>query len=249
VPSRRSVIAGLGFSAAVSAFATQTRAVEGGPQAGSETIAILGTGKFGGSIGPGLTRAGHTVIYGSRTPNDERVKALVSSSGPRASAATQKEAISRADVVVFAVPWKPVKDMLPDLGSLSGKVIVDPMIADPKMVQGHLFPSDPASSAAEQLQSWIPDAHVVAAFSTIWFKDLADPARAGGPISIPIMGADKGAKERTARLIAAIGLEPVDMGDLITARYIENLVWMEVDYIQTNKRQKMFEIYMRNVPR
>lgn len=247
MPSRRSVIAALGSSAAVSAIGTQARALEGGHRTEREAVAVVGTGKFGGAIGPRLTRAGYTLIYGSRTPDSERVKALARRSGPRASVATQKEAVSSADIVVFAVPWKPVKEIIANLGDLSGKLIVDPMIADPTVVGGHIFPADPRTSAAEQLQSWIPDAHVVTAFSTIWYKDLADPARAGGPISIPFAGSEGPAKERAARLIADIGLAPVDLGNLIAARYIENLLWMEVDYIQHHK--KIFELYLRNVPR
>lgn len=212
-------------------------------------VAVLGTGHFGGAIGPRLARAGHAVVYGSRTPRSDAVRTLVARSGPQASVASLGEAVSQADVVVFAVPWKPIKAILAGLGSLSGKLVIDPMIADPKVANGYLFPANASRSAAEQLQSWVPKAHVISAFSTISYKDLANPARASGPISIPLAGNDQPSRDRAAGLISDIGLHPVDFGTLVAARYIETLLWMEVMYIARHQKKKMFELYMRPVPR
>jgi 8-hydroxy-5-deazaflavin:NADPH oxidoreductase len=147
---------------------------------------------------------------------------------------------------VFAVPWEPVKELLPTLGDLRGKLLIDPMIAKPKIIDGYPFPPDIPTSTAEQLQTWAPRAHVVKAFITISYKTLADPVRAGGPISIPFAGADRSAKERVAQLISELGLDPMDTGPLVAARYIENVLWFEVACNRNNKR--LFELYMRHVP-
>ena len=42
-----------------------------------ETIAIIGTGDMGNSLGPKLAEIGHPIIYGSREPDRKSVKALV----------------------------------------------------------------------------------------------------------------------------------------------------------------------------
>ncbi len=244
---RRSVLTGLAGIGAGAAFATvsrPTRAQQAGSSEAFETIAVLGTGHFGGTIGRRLSAIGYPVVYGSRTPDAERVRTLVRESGPRASAGAQKDAASRSAIVLFAIPWEPVQGLLPALGDLTGKLLIDPMIAKPKVIEHYPFPDD--TSTAEQLQSWVPRAHVVKAFPTISYRTLADPARAGGPISVPFAGADRTAKERVARLISELGLDPMDTGPLIAARYIENVLWFEVACNVNNK--KSFELYMRHVP-
>lgn len=246
---RRSVLTaltGLGASAALTAAARRAGAQPRGSAPPREPIAVLGTGHFGGTLGKRLSALGYPVVYGSRTPTEARVSALVTASGPRASAAPQKEAASRAAIIVFAVPWEPVERMLPDLGDLTGKLLIDPMIAKPKIIEGDPFPPAVPTSTAEQLQAWAPAAHVVKAFITISYRTLASPARARGPISIPYAGADSSAKARVAQLISELGLDPMDTGPLVAARYIESVLWFEVACNRSNKRP--FELYMRPVP-
>jgi predicted dinucleotide-binding enzyme len=70
-----------------------------------ETVAMIGTGDMGDSLGPRFAELGYRVVYGSRKPESDKVKALVKKTGKNASAATQMEAAQRADIVVTAVPW------------------------------------------------------------------------------------------------------------------------------------------------
>jgi predicted dinucleotide-binding enzyme len=237
---RRLLLTGIGTSLAVIALATRAR------ESPAETVAVLGTGRLGGAIGQRLAALGHSVVYGSRTPDSERVKALVKESGPHASAASLADAVSRSAIVVFALPWEPVSELLPGLPDLAGKLIIDPMNASPKLMDGYPFRADPSTSVAEQLQAWASGAHVVKAFNTILYSDLANPARAGGPISIPLAGADQSAKDRVASLVMQLGLDPVDTGPLLVARYLEDLLWFEVACIK--HRKKLFEIYLRPIP-
>ncbi|MDP7042045.1 MAG: NAD(P)-binding domain-containing protein, partial [Gammaproteobacteria bacterium] len=55
----------------------------------SDTIAVIGTGRVGGALGPRFAELGHTVVYGSRTPEADRVQRLVARTGTDASAASQ----------------------------------------------------------------------------------------------------------------------------------------------------------------
>src|SRR5262245_54745086 len=100
---RRSVLALLGGRIGATAGALPKSADE------KETIAMLGTGKMATVLAKGWVAAGHTVIYGSRTPADVRVTNLVRETGARASATALKEAVAKANMVVFALPWEPVK--------------------------------------------------------------------------------------------------------------------------------------------
>ena len=71
----------------------------------TETVAVIGTGDMGDTLGPRLAGLGYRVIYGSRDPNSEKVLALVARTGNAASAAAQAVAAAEADIVVLAIPW------------------------------------------------------------------------------------------------------------------------------------------------
>ena len=141
------------------------------------------------------------------------------------------------------LPWKAAKDLVPTLGDLSGKVIIDPMNAALRIVDGYPAPSDEATSVSEQLQALMPAAKVVKAFNTPTAANILNPARAGGHFSIPLAGADVPAKLRVAALVTEIGLEPVDTGPLIAARYLEDLLRLGVGYVIYTKG-KFFEYHL-----
>ena len=170
---RRSILAGLGSGLALGAISKGVSASDAVSAPPKESIAILGAGKLGGALGKRLAAVGHPVIYGSRTPDADRVQALVKSTGPKASAATLTDAVAHSSIVVFALPWEPVKDLLPQLGDLSGKLLIDPMNAAPRTIDGYPFRPDSSTSVAEELQRLVPGASVVKAFNAISANDLA----------------------------------------------------------------------------
>ena len=79
-----------------------------------DTIAVIGTGNVDAALGPEFAAQGHTIVYGSRSPDDEKVSALVERTGDAASATTPAEAVAGADMVVLAVPGLMVEEI--DLG-------------------------------------------------------------------------------------------------------------------------------------
>lgn len=62
-------------------------------------IAVLGTGTVGNTIGSRLIELGHAVMMGSRTADNEKVKAFVDKHGRYASAGTFADAADRKSVV------------------------------------------------------------------------------------------------------------------------------------------------------
>ena len=86
-------------------------------------VGIVGAGRIGGNVGIQLARSGHEVLFSySRDPGKlERLAA--GASGARAGA--PREAVEFAEAVVFAVPWRLIDDVLGQMGSLDGKVVVD----------------------------------------------------------------------------------------------------------------------------
>lgn len=196
----------------------------GAPSA--EIIAMIGTGEVGSALGPEFAAQGHKIVYGSRNPDRNSVHELVARTGGGASATNQADAVAGADIVVLAVPWYAVEEVVANIGDLSGKIVIDP--TNPRMVgEDGLrdFAVDPSN--AEWIQRWAPQSRVVKAFNTMGWETMVDPDSTGGPVTVPIVGDDAEAKTVVSGLIEGMGLEPVDLGPVRYAHVVEGMyiVW------------------------
>jgi hypothetical protein len=197
-------------------------ALLGGMPVYGETVAVIGTGDMGDSLGPRFAALGYDVIYGSRRPDSERVQALVAKTGPNASAATAVDAAAQADIVLTLVPWPAMETVAQNLGDLTGKIVID--VSMPFMQGEDGYPSHMLeTSSAEMIQGWNPGAKVVKTFATMGSQVIDEPMVAGGIVTMPIASDDRAAKEKVADIVAAMGLDPVDFGPLRMARQIENM--------------------------
>ena len=87
-------------------------------------IGIIGAGHIGGNLARQFVRVGHEVLVSfSREPS--RLDELAVELGLRARVGDPGEAASFGDVVVISVPWSVIDDVLADVGSLEGRVVVD----------------------------------------------------------------------------------------------------------------------------
>lgn len=213
-------------------------------QSDKEVIAIIGTGDMGDSFGPRLADLGYTIIYGSRNPDSERVTALVEKTGYGASAMTSDKAGRNADIVLLAIPWEPMEQIIKSLGDMEGKTIIDLSWPASELAEDGYYEMTVKPSGAEVIQSWIPKAMVVKAFGTTGTNIIDDPNEAGGMVTIPIASDHRRAKEVTARIAAELGLDPVDAGPLRMARNIEAMMELYVvPHIQG--RETGWEFYFR----
>ena len=198
------------------------------PSAGAETVAMIGTGNVGAALGRRFAENGHKIVYGSRDPSAANVRELVAATANGALAVTQAEAAAQADIVVLAVPWRAAEDIVRSLPDLRGKIVVDP--TNPRLMASDGFADYPIEdSNAERIARLAPGAHVVKAFSTLGAETMLDPKLAGGPVTVPVVGDDRGAKERVVALAREIGLEAVDVGPLRHARIVEGLHYLRAN--------------------
>lgn len=196
----------------------------------AETVALIGTGNVGAALGRRFAEHGHKIVYGSRNPAAADVRELVAVTGRGAVALTQAEAAAQADIVILAVPWSTAEEVVRALPSLRGKIVVDP--TNPRVTASDGFADYPPQledSNAERIARLVPGAQVVKAFSTLGFETMLDPKVAGGPVTVPIVGDDRAAKERVAVLAREIGLEAIDVGPLRHARIIEGLHYLRAN--------------------
>jgi len=208
-----------------------------------QTVAVIGTGDMGDSLGPRFAALGYRVVYGSRDPASEKVQALVEMTGPTASAASQQEAAEQGDIVLTLVPWPPMEKVAQSLGDLTGKIIIDVSMPFEQGEDG--YPQKMvATSSAEIIQGFNPGARVVKAWATLGSQVIDDTGAVDGPISVPIASDDREAKEIVAKIVAAMGLDPVDFGPLRMAREIETLqmIYM-IPLVQV--RDEAWEFYFR----
>jgi hypothetical protein len=84
-------------------------------------------------------------------------------------------------------------------------------------------------SNAERIARLAPQAKVVKAFSTLGSETMLDPSVAGGPVTVPIVGDDRAAKELVVSLARELGLDAVDVGPLRHARIIEGLHYLRAN--------------------
>jgi predicted dinucleotide-binding enzyme len=135
-----------------------------------------------------------------------------------------------------------VGEITSTLGDLSGKIIIDP--TNPLERRDDRLEHAVETSNAEIIQEAAPGAHVVKAFNTLNWRTMVDPASAGGPVSIPLVGDDGPAKARVAELVAGMGLEPIDVGQLRDARWVEGMLILWINNRYGSERPS-FDYHLR----
>ncbi len=183
-------------------------------------IGILGSGLMGGRLGTVWARAGHEVVF-SYSRNPRKLERLAKQAGRTARAGTPAAA-AEADVILLAVHWTQLDDVLSEAGRLSGKTVLTcslPMSRDDSRLVVGL-----TSSGAEALANKVRKAHVVSAFGTVpseVFAAVFGARRKRPRPDLVYCGDHKGAKKAAAGLIRDAGFQPVDLGALESARYVE----------------------------
>lgn len=190
-------------------------------------IGILGTGNVGGVLGRRLAFAGYPVFFGSRDPESEKVRGFVSAGAPNSvEAGTTIQAVESSDVIFLAVPYDHAPDVLSSISDWSAKILVD--CTNPLNSTFNGLQLGFTESAAERLATFATGARVIKAFNTASVATMADPRYGEFEASMFFCGDDSDAKEKVGKLITELGMEPVDSGPLVNARYLEPLAMLYI---------------------
>jgi 8-hydroxy-5-deazaflavin:NADPH oxidoreductase len=181
-------------------------------------IGLIGAGRIGGTLAQLAVGQGHDVVV-SNSRGPQTLGDLVSRLGGHASAGTVAQAAAAGDIVVVTIPLQNYRQV-PAAG-LAGRTVVDTNNYYPG--RDGQFPQldDGSTTSSELLAAHLPGAHVVKAFNTIYFGDLASqgqPAGTPGRRALPIAGDDAAAKAAVAGLIGQFGFDVVDAGPLAEGR-------------------------------
>ena len=187
-------------------------------------ISIIGAGNVGRALATSFVRAGHSVTVTSRDP--EHAGAVAEATHARV-ARTNADAAADADVVVLAIPFGSVEAVAADIrDAVKGKVVVD---TTNRMAFGPTGPTmDLAESNAERLAAWLPDAHVVKAFNTLFASHQSDPIAEGVQLDGFVAADDSAAKDKILELVRSMGLNAVDVGPLSRAQQLEQMAFLNI---------------------
>jgi len=188
-------------------------------------VAVIGVGNVGTALASSLTEAGHDVVVAASNAEKAAQAAAGLECEPAASPA---EAVVDADAVVLAIPFKAGQEVAGEIrNQVSGKPVIDVTNSPAIVEQG--------TSNAEAFQAWLPEAHVVKAFNTVFASRLAEPMEGGQPLDGFIAGDDADAKATVATIVRDAGLEPRDVGELKTARALEGMAWTNISLNMANQ--------------
>lgn len=190
-------------------------------------LGILGSGNIGGSIGKWASKFGYEVSFASR--NIKHAEDAAKEAGNNSNAGNSHKAVASADLVLLAVPYTAVKDVLKEVGpELKGKILID---ATNPLNQDYTGLSVGfTTSAAEEIQKMVPEAKVVKAFNSIFASvfESQHSELSGKKIAAFYCGDDAAAKAKVAELITKLGFEAVDAGGLKSARMLEPLALLNI---------------------
>jgi predicted dinucleotide-binding enzyme len=188
------------------------------------TLAILGAGRVGRSLGRAFAERSYHVRFGVTDPDKHRDLAA----DPRFSVGRVAEAIAPCEVVVLATPYASALHLATDVGDWGGRILVDATNPIAPGMSGLLVGT--TSSGAQEIAARARNARVVKAFNTIGFEHYGHAHTPAGGLFLPVAGDDAEAKRKVLALAALVGFDAVDMGKLDAARYTEPLamVWIEL---------------------
>lgn len=189
-------------------------------------IAIIGTGHVGAALAQGLRGKGHRVTLGTRSPDDADVQALAAKTG--AALAEPAAAAQGADIVILALPWAAVEGAVRAMGDLAGRVVVD--CTNPLGTVGGAFGLmlGHTTSGGEVVQGWLPAARVVKTLNQVGAEIMADTTRLPHRPVMFMAGNDAAAKTAVGTMLADLGFDPHDAGDITKSRLLEpfGMVWI-----------------------
>lgn len=182
-------------------------------------IGVVGSGRVGGTLGGVWVKAGHEVMFSSRTLEND--KKLAASLGRNARAGTPREAAAFGEVLLISVPYRSLPDVGKDLGNLiKGKLVIDTCNPIPSR-DGEIATWAREKGAGLASAELLPGARIVRAFNAIGSARMgAAHEQQGERVGMPIAGDDAKAVEVASRLIREIGYEPVLIGGLAKGKYL-----------------------------
>jgi predicted dinucleotide-binding enzyme len=200
------------------------------------SISIVGLGNMASALADRALAGGNAVEIIGRDP--AKAKELAAALG--GATVGTAGAAPAGDIVILAVPYASAAAVVSDYGdALNGKLIVD--ITNPINLDSTGFVTPDGSSGAQEIAKAAPaGAHIVKAFNTLFSNVLAADSAVGHPLDVFIAGDDAQAKARVSVFIESLGLRPMDTGQLVMARALENAALLQLGLVAHSLKHTNF---------
>ncbi len=187
-------------------------------------IAVIGAGAIGRTLSGRLAESGHEVTVGVRSPGSAARGEL----DARVGIAAVEEAIAAAEAVIVAIPGAQIPGFAREHGArVAGKVVID---TTNDVAGGH-------AGSLNHVDAWqeaAPQASVARGFCSFGWENFAEPVFAGTAATLFWCGPDGAAGDTVEAIVAAVGLEPVRIGDLTAAATLDGVarLWFQLAFTQ-----------------
>jgi predicted dinucleotide-binding enzyme len=202
------------------------------------SISIIGLGNMASALAARALAGGNTVEIIGRDPAKANELAATLDGATVGTAGADPA----GDIVVLAVPYASAATVVSEYGdALNGKIVIDitnPVTPD---LTGFVTP-DGSSGAQEIAKAATPGAHVVKALNTLFSNVLTAGSSEGRPLDVFIAGDDAQAKARVSVFIESLGLHPMDAGQLVMARALENAGLLEMGLMTNSLKHTNFAL-------
>jgi hypothetical protein len=203
------------------------------------TLAVLGAGNIGGTLGRKWCAAGHKVAFGVSDPNGKNAQALRADLGDTITIGTIDEVLdAKPGVVVMALPGVQMDALITKHApQLDGRVIID---------TANRLDTGPMNSFAT-LQKHTPHASLFRAFNSLGWENFADPTFHGIQADLFYCGPDGEPRAQVEQLIANIGLNPVCLGGVEQVGLVDSVgaIWFALVFGQGKERHLAFKVLTR----
>lgn len=206
---------------------------------GKLTIAVLGAGNIGGTLGRKWAGAGHQVAFGVNDPDGKHAQTLRSELGDKVTIGSVAEALSsNPAVVVMAVPGTAMDAMIAEYAAqLDGRTILD---TANRMGGGTM-------NSFATFQQYTPHAHIFRAFNTLGWENFANPEFPEGTADLFYCGPEGDARTTVEQLISDVGLRPMYLGGVEQVGLVDAIggLWFALALGQGKGRHLAFKVLTR----
>ncbi len=204
-------------------------------------ISIIGSGNVGTALAQGFLKAGHQVAFGVRnvsSAKSEKASALIVG----AVFKSIEESCLLAEVIIITTPPEAVLDLIPLLGDIKNKIVVD-------ATNSVRTKPEPYATTFHAIKDLTKSEKVVKCFNSTGFENMTDPIYPSfGGIDMFCAGNDKASKSVVQQLAKDIGFaECWDFGGDDKVELLEKfaLSWINLAILQGHGRNLAFKVIKR----
>lgn len=203
-------------------------------------IAIIGSGNVGGALAQRVLQTQHDLAVGVKFPLSEKSNRLAATIGDEYLCSVE-DACQQAEIIIITTPPNAILEILPQMGNVANKIIVDATNAVRVKPEGF-------DTAYHAIKAVLKTDHVVKCFNTTGFENMLQPQYKDEGIDLFCAGNEVSAKQAIMQLTSEMGFgNCYDFGNDDKVVLLEQfaLSWINLAIMQGMGRNIAFKLISR----